>query len=92
MMPCNRISEAFKSTDKVIKDAKKLATPVLIVRTQPDTAVDNEAQKKFCGLTDKCELVDVTKIGDVQAGHELLIEVEDIRQEFFDHFDTFVSN
>jgi len=83
--------EAFESTEKVMKDAKKLTTPVLIVRTLPDTAVDNEAQKKFCGLTDKCELVDVTKIGGVQAGHELLIEIEDIRKEFFDHFDTFVS-
>ena len=83
--------EAFESTEIVMKDAKKLATPVLIVRTLPDTAVDNEAQKKFCGLTDKCELVDVTKIGGVQAGHELLIEIEDIRKEFLDHFDTFVS-
>lgn len=83
--------EAFESTEKVMKEAKKLATPVLIVRALPDTAVDNEAQKKFCGLTENCELVDVTKIGGVQAGHELLIEIEDIRKEFFDHFDTFVS-
>lgn len=83
--------EAFRSTEKVMQAAQELATPVLIVRTVEDTAVDNEAQKDFCDLSDKCELVDVTIVNNDQAGHELLVETEAIRKAFFEHFDAFVN-
>lgn len=83
--------EAYESTEKVMKEAKKLETPILIIRTVPDTAVDNDAQKEFCEQTNKCESVDIKKINDVQAGHELLIENEDIRKKFFEHFDEFID-
>ena len=82
---------AFASTEKVMKAAQDLATPVLIVRTVEDKAVDNEAQKAFCDLADKCELVDITIIENDQAGHELLVETEAIRKTFFEHFDAFID-
>ena len=69
-----------------MEEANKLATPVLIVRAEKDTAVDPEAQEEFCDQTRKCELENITK-----TGHELLVETEEIRKKFFEHFDAFVN-
>ena len=83
--------EAFASTEKVMAEARKLATPVLIVRAYPDTAVDNKAQEAFCDQTDRCVLVTIPENKKPAAGHELLIETEDIRKKFFKYFDAFVN-
>lgn len=85
--------EAFDSTEKVMEKANKLETPVLIVRTVPDTAVDNDAQNEFCDKAQNCTIHDVKGKENIDdpPGHELLVETEDIRKEFFGHFDRFLD-
>jgi lysophospholipase len=83
--------EAYKSTSKVMKEAKSISTPVLIVRAKNDQAVDTEAQDDFCDLTDTCELITIPEDGKPETGHELLVETEEIRKKFFEHFDKFVG-
>jgi hypothetical protein len=63
-----------------------------IIRAKPDNAVDNDGQTEFCELTEKSEIIDITTVNGVQAGHELLIEQQDIRETFFRHFDSFMRN
>jgi alpha-beta hydrolase superfamily lysophospholipase len=88
----NWLDEAFESTDIVMDNAKELQTPTLIVRAVKDNAVDNDGQTEFCKLTKNCTIFDVTIVGGVQTGHELLIEKEPIRKVFLDLFDGFVQN
>ena len=74
-----------------MKEAKTLATPILIVRTYPDTAVDNNAQEAFCNQTDRCVLETIPENNEPETGHELLVETEEIRNKFFEHFDSFIE-
>ena len=81
---------AFASTDFVMENFSRLATPTIIVRAKPDAAVDNDGQTEFCNLA-KIDCIDVETEGDTKTGHELLIEVEPIRRRFFRAFDAFVK-
>ncbi len=85
--------EAYESTEKVMEEATKLETPILIIRAVPDHAVDNDAQKEFCDQAPNCTIRDVKakkETPDDPPGHELLVEKEDIRKKFFEYFDKFV--
>ena len=68
-----------------------MVTPVLIIRTKDDTAVDPDAQDKFCEKTAKCDLKTIPENEKPETGHELLVETEEIRKKFFEYFDEFVS-
>ncbi len=81
---------AFTSTDFVMHNFAKLATPTLIVRAVPDVAVDNAGQSEFCKLA-KIACIDIQLEDGTQAGHELLVEVEPIRERFLREFDAFVQ-
>ena len=85
------LREAFESTDIVMDSAADIITPILIIRSVPDYAVDNDGQKAFCDLARDCTLIDVKVVNNVQAGHELLIETEQIQDVFFNNFDSFVD-
>lgn len=87
----NWLNSAFDSTDITMESASKLSTPTLIIRANPDSAVDPVGQDDFCKLSDNCRLDSVPVIEGVQPGHELLIEKELIRKFFFDGFDNHVS-
>jgi lysophospholipase len=84
------LQAAFDSTDEVMRRATTLRTPTLIVRAVPDALVDNDGQTEFCALA-KIDCVSIGRVGDLQAGHELLIEAEPIRQRFLQAFDDFVG-
>jgi lysophospholipase len=78
---------ALLSTDEVMKKANTLRTRTLIIAAKDDTAVDTQAQKAFCRAAPDCCRIEVAG-----AGHELLVETEDIRGRFFDLFDRFISS
>jgi lysophospholipase len=78
---------ADNSTDKVFKRREELTMPILMVAAKDDTAVDPDGQKDLCGALDNCTLVQVPA-----AGHELLIETQDIRAAFLSCFDEFAAD
>lgn len=84
------LQAAFASTDTVMGRAAELKTPTLLVRSLPDASVDNDGQTEFCALA-KIECISIGRVGELQAGHELLIEAEPIRQQFLKAFDGFVN-
>lgn len=78
---------ADNSTDEVFKGREELTMPILIVAAKDDTAVDPAGQKKLCGSLENCTLVQVPA-----AGHELLIETQNIRAAFLSCFDEFAAD
>lgn len=87
----NWLNAALKSTDITMEAAGKLSVPTLIVRVNPDSAVDTEGQDEFCQLSENCFLETVPNIDGVQPGHEILIENEEFRQFFFEKFRNHVG-
>jgi lysophospholipase len=82
---------ALNSTDQTMNQAKELNTPTLIIRTVNDAAVDNDGQTEFCKKASvRCE--SISEVSGKTAGHELMIEVEPIRQKFFLFFDQFTES
>lgn len=92
---------ALESTDRVMQQADRLRTPLLIVRAKPDTAVDNAGQDAFAervrtqlrrdNRPQAFRMEDIGKGVGLEAGHELLLEVEPVRRRFFELFDAFVQ-
>jgi lysophospholipase len=82
---------AAESTDEVIERLDELRTPILVIRTVKDYAVDNAGQDLLCRSKAKvsCEAMDSTE--DQAIGHELLIEREPVRQKFLKLFDDFAA-
>ena len=78
---------ALLSTDAVMKRTDQLRTPTLIIAAVKDVAVDTAAQEVFCTAAEQC-----CRLSIENAGHELLVEREDVRQEFLKHFDAFVGS
>jgi lysophospholipase len=75
------------ATDTIAVDPKKLQTPLLIVGAGRETVVSNDGQQAFCtAASPNCCWVKVEG-----AGHEILIESEEKRREFMDHFRRFVT-
>jgi lysophospholipase len=87
----NWLNAAFESTDITMDLASKLNTPTLIIRANPDNAVDPSGQDEFCSLSNNCRLETVPVIEGIQSGHEILIEKEVIRNYFFSWFDKHVG-
>jgi alpha-beta hydrolase superfamily lysophospholipase len=77
----------FLATDAIAVDPKQLRTPLLIVGAGGETIVSNEGQKAFCAAASpNCCRVEIEG-----AGHEILIETEEKRRAFMDHFRRFVA-
>jgi lysophospholipase len=77
----------FLATDEIAANPARLKTPLLIIGAGGDTVVSNEGQSAFCGESNSS----CCRIEIAGAGHEILIEAEDKRQAFMDHFQQFVS-
>ncbi|MGH1483976.1 MAG: alpha/beta fold hydrolase [Geminicoccales bacterium] len=81
------LHEAFVATDKISANKGRLQTPLLIVAGGNDDVVSNPGQAEFCDIDNPfCCRIEVEG-----AGHEVLIEEESLRLQFFDAFDIFVS-
>lgn len=81
------LHEAFAATDKIAANKSRLQTPLLIVAGGNDDVVSNPGQAAFCDIDNpSCCRVEIEG-----AGHEVLIEEESLRLQFFDAFDSFVS-
>ncbi len=87
----NWLNAAFDSTDITMKSAKKLNTPTIIIRADPDNAVDPAGQDEFCELSNNCSILSVPTENNILPGHELLIEIEPIREFFFSQFNKHVE-
>jgi lysophospholipase len=79
---------AINSNDLLLrlKGAKALRCPVLIVMAGRDTVVDNEATRKFAS---RVKGVSLTVIPE--ALHEILLERDEVREQFFAAFDAFIG-
>jgi lysophospholipase len=76
------VSEACAASDRLIAEADKTTTPVLVLQAGADTAVTPEGQTAFCsalarGTSRSCEGGGPRQIAD--ARHELLIEADRYR-------------
>jgi lysophospholipase len=82
------LSATLKSiaTLRGMKSSKGLKCPVLIVAAGLDSVVDNEATRKF---SQRVAGVSVIFIRD--ALHEILLERDEVRQQFLAAFDAFVE-
>jgi len=84
--------EAIKSETNIFTDITKIDTPLVIIQAGDDTIVDNQKQNDFCLQlhTHSSDLSTKKPIQISRARHELLFEVNDIRDQTFQHiFDHF---
>ena len=82
------LSAALKSiaTLRGMKSATGLKCPVLIVAAGLDGVVDNEATQRFSERVAGVSLITIR-----EAMHEILLERDEIRGQFFAAFDAFVG-
>ena len=82
------LSAALKSiaTVRGMKSAKGLKCPVLIVAAGLDTVVDNDAIRRFSERVAGVSIITIR-----EALHEILLEKDEIRQQFLAAFDVFVA-
>lgn len=79
---------SFEATDKIEANKEALTTPLLIVAGGKDDVVSNPGQAAFCDIDNpSCCRIEIEG-----AGHEVLIEKEDYRQQFFKAFKAFVAS
>jgi lysophospholipase len=63
-----------------------IRTPVLLLSAGADTVVSNKAQAKLAARMPNCQFESIP-----DARHELLMETDAVRQQFFGHVDAFVG-
>jgi lysophospholipase len=83
------LSAALKSiaTVRGMKSAKGLRCPVLIVAAGLDSVVDNDAIRRFSERVAGVSIITIR-----EAMHEILLEKDEIRQQFLAAFDVFVTD
>lgn len=81
------LRQSYKATDQINKAKADLKTPLLIIGGSQDKIVSNAGQDDFCDVDNPA----CCRLEIEGAGHELLIESEPFRAEFFDAFRSFVS-
>ena len=70
----------------VLNPKKNLTCPLLMVGAGLDRVVDNEATRRFAGRMPGVSLVTIH-----EAEHEILNERDEIREQFFAIFDTYIG-
>ncbi|MGB8315419.1 MAG: alpha/beta hydrolase [Aestuariivirga sp.] len=82
------LSATLKSiaTLRGMKTANGLKCPVLVVAAGLDSVVDNEATRQFSERVAGVSIITIR-----EALHEILLERDEIRQQFFAAFDAFVA-
>lgn len=85
------LNATFRSTDQVMKSARLLKTPTIILRAGNDEIVSTEGQDDFC---EKAGIycVSIRACDEPSPGHELLIEKESVRQAFMREFYHFIGD
>lgn len=78
---------AFEASDRIQAERQRFQTPTLIVGAGEETVVANSEQTRFC----EAEGVPCCRIEIAGAGHEILIEDEEKRRQFWSHFERFVE-
>jgi lysophospholipase len=79
------IAEIQKLGTEVRRDAKKIACPVLVLQAEKDAYADVSAQDKFCAQSPNCE-----KVLLKGAYHEILIEIDEIRDVALQRIRSFI--
>ena len=82
------LAAAFDSWDRINRPhhLTGVRTPVLLISSMADTTVVPAAHERICRFLPNSRLVQI-----LRAGHELLMESDDLRDEFFTSFDKFAT-
>jgi lysophospholipase len=82
------LGAAFRSMRRMRKNsfAEQVATPLLVFGAGNDRVVDSEAIRALCQSLPNARYVEIAG-----AGHEILMETDDIRATFWREFDRFVD-
>ena len=78
---------ATRSMKPLFRNAGKVKAKCLMISAGEDMIVNNAAQQKIAGLIPGCRLVEITG-----ARHEILRERDEIRNQFWEHFDAFMKS
>ncbi|MFO7667174.1 MAG: alpha/beta hydrolase [Desulfobacterales bacterium] len=83
------LAAAFDSIDLLLSRgyAEKISPPVLIISAGRDRIVSEAAQKAICSRMVTCRFVTISG-----SYHEILKEMDDVRNAFWKEFDTFVND
>lgn len=81
--------ESFRSIDRMKgrRFASEISTPVLVINAGRDTIVDGRAQQRICRRMPGGRFVCIEG-----ARHEILKEIDEIRNAFWDAFDSFAAD
>ena len=82
------LAATFRSIDHLSASgyAEAIDTPTLLFSAGLDRVVSNQAQKRFCGQMKVCTLKLLPG-----AKHEILMEMDAIRENFWHEFDQFIN-
>jgi len=80
--------QSLAACELCVKEANKIAIPVLLLQAGSDTIVDNSASDDFC-TSSNSDLISKLRFDD--ARHELLFEQECIRQPVLDAINHFLE-
>ncbi len=81
------VYHALRSCFYVQNIAEDIKTPCLFALAEHETIVDNDAARKAIATVPDAKLIELNS-----AQHEILMEQDFIRAEFFAFFDEFISN
>ena len=83
------VEAMFESFDTLRKEKllKKINVPVLLFNGGKDTVLENESDTQICNLISKC-----TRVNIPEAGHNIIMESDEIRNKFWYNFDKFSNS
>lgn len=80
------IRESLMAGHRAVRGAKQIKVPVLLLQAEQDSITKARAQDRFCRRAPLCR-----KVLMRDAGHEILIEEEDIRAAAIAHIKAFLN-
>lgn len=80
------IRESLMAGHRAVRGAKQIKVPVLLLQAEQDSTTKARAQDRFCRRAPLCR-----KVLMRGAGHEILIEEEDIRAAAIAHIKAFLN-
>ena len=85
--PTNRwVAEASAAGGKALDAASSLPRPILLLQAADDKVIRVSPQEEFCRKSEKCTLRKMP-----EAGHEILMERDSIRNQAFMHIRNFLQ-
>lgn len=80
------VHSSLIATSKMIKDAKRIVIPILLLQAESDQSVRKDSQEKFSSIVDSCDIVEIKG-----SKHEIMFSSDSVNRVFWSEIFSFLS-